>query len=74
MAGGGGGRFKEMIMRGQVIPYEMKRSRRVIDWEWMRFKVIAESIEIRVLGTVAAGEPIEARRFWIFACNRPIPK
>jgi len=47
-------------MKAQAIPYHAKRSRPVTDWNWMRFENEAECVEIQVLGTVAAGELIEA--------------
>jgi len=47
-------------MRAQVISYDAKRTRPIIDWDWVRFENEAESVEIQVLGTVAAGELIEA--------------
>jgi repressor LexA len=47
-------------MKAQAIPYHGKRSRPIVNWDWIRFEDEAESIEISVLGTVAAGELIEA--------------
>ena len=47
-------------MTGKVIPYDAKKSRPVIDWDWIPCEVETESIEIQVKGTVAAGQPIEA--------------
>ena len=46
-------------MKEQVICYHAKKARPVFDWNWVRFENTVESIEIRVLGTVAAGELIE---------------
>jgi repressor LexA len=47
-------------MKEHAIPYYAKTSRPVTDWDWMRFQDEVESVEIQVLGTVAAGELIEA--------------
>ncbi len=47
-------------MIAQIIPYDAKKPRTVIDWDWMYCEVDAESKEIPVMGTVAAGQPIEA--------------
>ena len=46
-------------MKEQIIPYTAKMTRPVIDWEWMRFEDEVQSVEIPVMGTVAAGELIE---------------
>jgi repressor LexA len=46
-------------MIAKVIPYDAKKPRPVIDWDWMRCEVEAEFTEVQVLGTVAAGQPIE---------------
>jgi repressor LexA len=50
-------------MGSRVVPYDKKKSRPVVNWEWMRFQAIAESTEIPILGTVAAGRPIEAVQY-----------
>ena len=47
-------------MNAQIIAYKTKKARPVIDWDWMRCEVEPESAEIEVLGTIAAGQPIEA--------------
>jgi len=47
-------------MSAQVIAYKTKTVRPVIDWDWMRCEVEPESTEIAVLGTIAAGQPMEA--------------
>jgi repressor LexA len=47
-------------MKAHAMPYHAKRFRPVIDWGWMRSKDAVESVEIQVLGIVAAGELIEA--------------
>jgi len=47
-------------MTVKVIPYDAKKSRPVIDWNWLPCEVESDSIEIQVQGTVAAGQPIEA--------------
>ena len=46
-------------MKTQTIPYHAKKAWPIIDWDWMRFENAVESVEIPVLGTVAAGELIE---------------
>ena len=46
-------------MKEQVISYDAKRTRPIIDWNWMRFQDAVESIDVAVMGTVAAGELIE---------------
>ena len=43
-----------------VVPLKKKKARCVFDREWMKFEVVPESIEVSILGTVAAGQPIEA--------------
>ena len=47
-------------MKTQGIQYAAKRSRPIIDWDWMRYQDEVELIDVAVLGTVAAGELIEA--------------
>lgn len=47
-------------MSAQVIPYKTKKIRPVVDWDWMFCESEAESLEIPVMGTIAAGQPIEA--------------
>jgi repressor LexA len=47
-------------MGTRIVPYEKKKTRPIADWNWMQFEVVPESLEIQVLGTVAAGQPIEA--------------
>ena len=47
-------------MSAKVLPYRAKKSRPVVDWDWKRFDLANEETEIPVLGTVAAGLPIEA--------------
>ncbi len=47
-------------MKTQGIQYAAKRTRAIIDWDWMRFDDEVESVDVAVLGTVAAGELIEA--------------
>jgi repressor LexA len=51
---------KGRIMTALVIPYGEKKKRPVIDWAALHCKVEPESTEIPVMGTVAAGLPIEA--------------
>lgn len=46
-------------MKTQGIQYAAKRTRPVIDWDWMRFQDEVESVDVTVMGTVAAGELIE---------------
>jgi repressor LexA len=50
-------------MSRQVISLKTKKTRPVIDWDWMHCEVEPMSAEIRVMGTVAAGRPIEAIPF-----------
>ncbi len=47
-------------MTGKVVPYDAKKSRPVVDWDWIPCEVEADSTEVLVQGTVAAGQPIEA--------------
>jgi len=47
-------------MTTQLIPYHQKRAVPVIDWNWERLDSVSESVEVPILGTVAAGQPIEA--------------
>ena len=47
-------------MSGQIIPYKSKKARPIIEWDWMRCEIEPESTEVQVLGTIAAGQPIEA--------------
>ena len=49
-----------VVMKAQALPYHAKRTRPIIDWDWMRFDDEVESVDVEVLGTVAAGELIEA--------------
>jgi len=50
-------------MGAQIIGYEKKKLKPVIAWDWSCFDVVSESTEVLVLGTVAAGQPIEAVPF-----------
>ena len=47
-------------MGAKVVIYNEKKSRSVFDLNWTRCDVVAESVEVPLLGTVAAGQPIEA--------------
>ena len=47
-------------MSGQIIPYKSKKARPIIEWDWKRCEIEPESTEVHVLGTIAAGQPIEA--------------
>jgi repressor LexA len=47
-------------MKELVTADNTKKTRPVIDWEWMGSEVEAEFAEIPVLGIVVAGQPIEA--------------
>ena len=47
-------------METKVPPFEKKKARAVADWSWVRLDVVADSVDVDVLGTVAAGYPIEA--------------
>ena len=49
-----------VTMGAKVVTYDEKKSGPVLDWNWMRCDVVAESVEVPLLGTVAAGQPIEA--------------
>jgi repressor LexA len=46
-------------MKAPVTPYHAERSRPIVDWDWMRFEGAVGSVDVPVLGTVAAGELIE---------------
>jgi repressor LexA len=48
-----------IIMSQEVTAYRGKKGRPFIDWEWMGSEVEPEFVEIPILGTVAAGQPIE---------------
>jgi repressor LexA len=47
-------------MNAQIISYNAKKHTPVIDLDWMAIQVSSAAVEIPVMGTVAAGEPIEA--------------
>ena len=47
-------------MGTEIVSYEKKKVNPVIDWNWVRLDVLADSVDVDVLGTVAAGQPIEA--------------
>jgi len=47
-------------MGTQVLPHGKKKARAVIDWNWLSLDVIPDSADVDILGTVAAGQPIEA--------------
>ena len=47
-------------MGARVVPHDEKKSEPVFDWAWTRYDVVAGSVEVALLGTVAAGQPIEA--------------
>ena len=47
-------------MNTQGIQYHAKRTRPIIYWDWMRFDDEVESVDVEVMGTVAAGELIES--------------
>jgi repressor LexA len=47
-------------MSAKIISWHAKRDRPVFDWDWIRCEIDPEPIEIAVMGTVAAGVPIEA--------------
>jgi repressor LexA len=46
------------VMKAQVMPYQFKRP--IVNWDWGRSDIDPKSVEVPVLGTVAAGAPIEA--------------
>jgi repressor LexA len=58
-------------MRTAFMPYEKKRNLPVIEWDWVELQPEPESAEVPVLGTVAAGQPIEALPYHETVC---IPK
>ncbi|MBW2108206.1 MAG: hypothetical protein JRI36_06005 [Deltaproteobacteria bacterium] len=47
-------------MSAQIIKYNTKQGQPIFDWDWMRCEIDPEPMEIPVMGTVAAGRPIEA--------------
>jgi repressor LexA len=51
---------REVTVGARVVPYDEKKSGPVLDWNWTRYDVVAGSVEVPLLGTVAAGQPIEA--------------
>ena len=51
---------KGVVMKGLAITHNAKKARPIIEWDWTRFEDEVESVEVPVLGTVAAGQPIEA--------------
>jgi len=51
---------KGVVMEGLVITYSAKKALPIIDWNWTHSCDAPESIEVPVLGTVAAGQPVEA--------------
>jgi repressor LexA len=51
---------REVTMGARVVPYDEKKSNPVLDWNWTHYDVVAESVEVPLLGIVSAGQPIEA--------------
>jgi repressor LexA len=51
---------EEKDMGAEIIPYHKKRERSVVDWDWMQCVLDPQSVDVPVMGTVAAGQPIEA--------------
>jgi repressor LexA len=47
-------------MSEKIVPYNGKKVRPVVDWDWMHCEMDPQSVEVPVMGTVAAGQPIEA--------------
>jgi len=47
-------------MSAQSMAYQTEEVRPVIDWDWMRCEVAPKAAEVEVLGTIAAGQPVEA--------------
>lgn len=47
-------------MGTRIVRHEKKKARPIVEYDWMQFEVVPESLEIEILGTVAAGQPIEA--------------
>ncbi len=47
-------------MSAKIISCHAKGDRPIFDWDWMHCEIDADPIEIAVMGTVAAGVPIEA--------------
>lgn len=47
-------------MTERTIPYDQKKKRPVLDWNWLQCEVEPDAVDVTVMGTVAAGRPIEA--------------
>ncbi len=47
-------------MTERTIPYDRKKKRPVLDWNWLQCEVEPDAVDVTVMGTVAAGRPIEA--------------
>jgi len=47
-------------MCAKILPYNEKKARSVVDWDWMHCRIDPQSVDVVVMGTVAAGQPIEA--------------
>jgi repressor LexA len=47
-------------MNAKIVSYNKKEVRSVVDWDWMRCEIDRQSVDVSVMGTVAAGQPIEA--------------
>ena len=39
---------------------KIKQLETPVDWNWMKFEAVPDSVDVQMLGTVAAGQPIEA--------------
>jgi repressor LexA len=50
---------REVAMGARLLPFH-KKARPIVDWNWTLIDPVAGSVEIAVLGTVAAGKPIMA--------------
>ena len=38
---------------------KIKQLETPVDWNWMKFEAVPDSVDVQMLGTVAAGQPIE---------------
>jgi repressor LexA len=47
-------------MSAMIVSYGTKKMRPVLDWDWMHCEMERQSFDVTVMGTVAAGQPIEA--------------
>ena len=47
-------------MSAKTICHLSKKVRPVVQWDWMHCEIDRQSVDVTVMGTVAAGQPIEA--------------